>query len=98
MTNEEYNKKPINQPEETPNSNTDNKTNDPDQEMEKTQDPTGFTERYWSEKRARLKEKYPALTDEDLDYQLSKHDSFVTNLLTKLGKTPGEFNNLLDEL
>lgn len=97
MNSEDYNKKPINQPEETP--DTTNKTTDTEQEqLQKSQDPTGFTESYWADKRARLKKKYPALTDEDLDYELSKHDSFITNLSTKLGKTPGEFNNLLEEL
>ncbi len=80
-----------------------NKTPDPSHKSEeelnqKTQDPTGFTESYWNDKRAKLKKKYPDLMDEDLQYQEGNDAELMKRLQKKLGKTEVEIRNLIDML
>lgn len=52
----------------------------------------------WNELKTKLKEKYPNLTDEDLNFLAGKEDELVTHLARKLAKTEEEITDVIDEL
>ena len=52
----------------------------------------------WGEKRAKLKIKFPTLTDSDLRYEKGKKDEMLERIQVKLGKTKEELNTVIAEL
>jgi uncharacterized protein YjbJ (UPF0337 family) len=52
----------------------------------------------WNEKKARLKQKYANLTDNDLMFAEGKTEEMFGRLQTKLGKTKEELHKIIDAL
>jgi uncharacterized protein YjbJ (UPF0337 family) len=52
----------------------------------------------WSEQKAKLKAKFPTLTDADLQYADGKKDEMLTKVQTKLGKTKEELTKIISSL
>jgi uncharacterized protein YjbJ (UPF0337 family) len=52
----------------------------------------------WNEKKARLKQKFAVLTDNDLMYEEGKKDEMYGKLQIKLGKTKEELHKIISEL
>ena len=52
----------------------------------------------WNELKGKLKQKYAALTDNDLLYQSGKKDEMLGKLQIKLGKTKEELHNIISAL
>ena len=53
---------------------------------------------YWNEKKEKLKEKYPNITDEDLLFREGKEKEMMELLGYKLGKTHEELRNIFAAL
>jgi len=53
---------------------------------------------YWNEKKEKLKEKYPDITDKDLVYAEGKEKVMLEILGYKLGKTEQEMLSIIVEL
>jgi uncharacterized protein YjbJ (UPF0337 family) len=51
---------------------------------------TSINKDSWQEKRDKLKEKYPQLTDNDLDFEEGKMDKLIDKIHSKIGKTIGK--------
>jgi uncharacterized protein YjbJ (UPF0337 family) len=49
----------------------------------------------WGEQKAKLKAKFPALTDSDLNYDNGKKDEMFGRVQKKLGKTREELNTIM---
>ncbi len=49
----------------------------------------------WNAQKAKLKTKFPNLTDADLRYEEGKKDEMLTKLQTKLGKTKEELQEII---
>lgn len=56
------------------------------------------SEGYWQLKKEKLKEKYPDITEEDLQYNEGKELVMMEILANKLGKTTDELRYILTEL
>jgi uncharacterized protein YjbJ (UPF0337 family) len=52
----------------------------------------------WNEQKAKLKAKFPTLTDSDLQFEEGKKDAMLTKVQTKLGKTNGELNKIMNAI
>lgn len=52
----------------------------------------------WNDLKGKLKQKYAALTDNDLLYQSGKKDEMLGKLQIKLGKTKEELHNIISAL
>lgn len=52
----------------------------------------------WNEQKAKLKQKFAELTDDDLMYAEGKKDEMLAKLQIKLGKSKEEINSLIDML
>lgn len=52
----------------------------------------------WSEKKTKLKAKFPVLTDSDLRYENGKKDEMLGKVHEKLGKTREELDTIIAEL
>ena len=52
----------------------------------------------WNIQKAKLKQKYADLTDNDLMYEEGKRDEMLGKLQVKLGKTKEELNKFLESL
>jgi uncharacterized protein YjbJ (UPF0337 family) len=52
----------------------------------------------WTELKAKLKTKFPALTDTDLQYDEGKQNVMFDKLQVKLGKTKAELDSILKTL
>ena len=52
----------------------------------------------WNELKGKLKQRYAALTDNDLLYQSGKKDEMLGKLQIKLGKTKEELHNIINAL
>ena len=50
---------------------------------------------YWDQKKEKLKEKFPAITDEDLRYREGKEKEMIEMLGNKLGKSKLELLNII---
>jgi hypothetical protein len=50
---------------------------------------------YWDEKKEKLKQKYPFITDEDLSYNEGKEKEMIEMLGYKLGKTKEELVSII---
>ena len=53
---------------------------------------------YWNEKKEKLKEKYPSITDEDLFFYEGKEQEMIEMLGYKLGKTKEELVKIITTL
>ena len=52
----------------------------------------------WNIQKAKLKQKFADLTDNDLMYEEGQRDEMLGKLQVKLGKTKKELNEFLDSL
>jgi len=52
----------------------------------------------WNIQKAKLKQKYADLTDNDLMYEEGQREEMLGKLQVKLGKTKEELNDFLDSL
>jgi hypothetical protein len=59
---------------------------------------TSGTRGYWNEKKEKLKQKYPDITDADLYYSDGKEKIMLEILSYKLGKTEEEMVSILVDL
>jgi uncharacterized protein YjbJ (UPF0337 family) len=50
---------------------------------------------YWDEKKEKLKEKFPLITDEDLRFREGKEKEMIEMLGNKLGKSKLELLNII---
>jgi uncharacterized protein YjbJ (UPF0337 family) len=50
---------------------------------------------YWDKKKEKLKEKFPAITDEDLRYREGKEKEMIEMLGNKLGKSKQELLSII---
>jgi len=50
---------------------------------------------YWNEKKVKIKEKFPDLTDEDLQFQEGKEKEMIEILGYKLGKSKLELLKII---
>lgn len=50
---------------------------------------------YWNEKKEKLKQKFPILTDADLRYNEGKEKEMIDMLGTKMGKTNQELLSII---
>ena len=53
---------------------------------------------YWNEKKEKLKQKYPVITDDDLNFSEGKEKEMMEMLSYKLGKTIEELANIIARL
>jgi uncharacterized protein YjbJ (UPF0337 family) len=51
----------------------------------------------WNEVKGKLKQKYAALTDDDLTYAEGKDDELIGKLQKRLGKSAEEVRKMLEE-
>jgi uncharacterized protein YjbJ (UPF0337 family) len=49
----------------------------------------------WNEQKGKLKQKFAALTDDDLMFEDGKQDEMLGKLQIKLGKTKEELSNII---
>lgn len=54
-------------------------------------------ERYWTKKKAKLKQKFSGITDKDLVYQMGKELEMVEKLSKKIGKSAKEVLSIIIE-
>lgn len=52
----------------------------------------------WNELKAKLKEKFPILTDTELVYSTGKESELVSKISKKLGKSEEEINDAIGQL
>ena len=52
----------------------------------------------WNEVKGKLKQKYGALTDDDLLFTEGKEDELYGRLQTKLGKTKEEIRKVIEDI
>lgn len=52
----------------------------------------------WDVQKAKLKAKYPNLSDGDLQFDQGKKDKMMSKIQTKLGKTADELSKIIAEL
>jgi hypothetical protein len=50
---------------------------------------------YWDKKKEKLKQRFPAITDEDLRYREGKEKEMIEMLGYKLGKSKQELLNII---
>jgi len=50
----------------------------------------------WNEQKAKLRKAFPALTDNDLLYEIGKKDEMFTKLQVKLGITKEELHKIIE--
>jgi uncharacterized protein YjbJ (UPF0337 family) len=53
---------------------------------------------YWNGKKEKIKQKFPTITDKDLDYYEGKEQVMMEMLGNKLGKTKQELLSIIVEL
>jgi len=53
---------------------------------------------FWEEKKEKLKQKYPAITDDDLVYNEGKEKEMIEMLGNKLGKSKEELVTIIVKL
>ena len=58
----------------------------------------GFVKENWEEQKKKLKEKFPVLTDTDLQFEEGKKDEMLNELQIKLGKTKADLAGILSAL
>jgi hypothetical protein len=50
---------------------------------------------FWNERKEKLRQKYPSITDEDLNFYEGKEKEMIELLGYKLGKTKEELRNII---
>lgn len=53
---------------------------------------------FWNNKKEKLKEKFPILTDEDVSFNEGKEKEMIEIISNKMGKTKFELINIIDRL
>ncbi len=53
---------------------------------------------FWNGKKEKIKQKYPIITDEDLNFRDGKEAEMIEMLGYKLGKTIDEMRRIINEL
>jgi hypothetical protein len=53
---------------------------------------------YWTEKKEKLKQKFPFITEKDLHYREGREKEMIEMLGYKLGKTNQELLNIIVEI
>jgi len=53
---------------------------------------------YWNKTKAKLKQQYPIISDEDLRFPEGKEKEMIERLGYKLGKTQEELHNIIATL
>jgi len=53
---------------------------------------------HWNEKKVKLKEKFPIITDEDFNFNEGKENEMMEMLGYKLGKTKEQLRNIIATL
>jgi uncharacterized protein YjbJ (UPF0337 family) len=53
---------------------------------------------FWNEKKVKLKQKYPAITNDDLHFDEGKEKEMIELLGYKLGKTKDELRHIISAL
>jgi len=53
---------------------------------------------FWDERKEKLKQKYPVITDEDLNFNEGKEREMIEMLGYKLGKTKEELVHIITRL
>ncbi|RPH31848.1 MAG: general stress protein CsbD [Bacteroidales bacterium] len=53
---------------------------------------------YWNGKKEKLKQIYPTISDEDLNFQEGKEKEMMEMLGYKLGKTREELNSIISSI
>ena len=52
----------------------------------------------WNEQKAKLKKKFPVLTDKDLFFEIGRKNEMLATLHGKVGKSKEEFQKIIEEL
>jgi uncharacterized protein YjbJ (UPF0337 family) len=50
----------------------------------------------WNDQKAKLKNKFPALTDKDLFFEIGRKNEMLANLQVKLDKTKEELQQIIE--
>jgi len=50
----------------------------------------------WNEQKSRLKKAFPALTDQDLFFEIGKKNEMLAKLQVKLGKTKEDLQRIIE--
>jgi uncharacterized protein YjbJ (UPF0337 family) len=58
--------------------------------MTNTESKTNINKENWHEKKCKLKEMFPHLTDPDLDFEEGKLEEMIDKIHSKIGKTIGK--------
>ncbi|QEE49129.1 general stress protein CsbD [Flavobacterium alkalisoli] len=66
--------------------------------MENSRENSQAVKTSWKEQKAKLKLKFPSLTDSDLHFEEGKKDIMLRRVETKLGKSKEEFSQILTSL
>ncbi|MFP4042479.1 MAG: general stress protein CsbD [Bacteroidales bacterium] len=53
---------------------------------------------FWNERKDKLKEKFPSISDEDLDFHKNKEKEMIERLEYKLGKSKDELRKIINTL
>jgi hypothetical protein len=53
---------------------------------------------FWNERKEKLKEKFPIITDDDLDFHNNKEKEMIELLSYKLGKTQEELHTIINTI
>ncbi|MFO8022589.1 MAG: general stress protein CsbD [Perlabentimonas sp.] len=53
---------------------------------------------FWNERKGKLKEKYPDISDEDLNFHKNKEKEMMERLSYKLGKTKEELRTIVNTI
>lgn len=61
-------------------------------------DPKKNQKGFWNDKKEKIKQKYPFISEEDLQFQVGKEKEMIELLSYKLGKTKEEMHNFIVEL
>jgi uncharacterized protein YjbJ (UPF0337 family) len=52
----------------------------------------------WNEQKAKLKKKFPELTNNDLKYKEGRKNEMFANLRVKLGVSPEDWKKIMEDL
>lgn len=52
----------------------------------------------WKDKKAKLKERYPALTEEDLTYRHGDVEQLIDKIKKRIGKTRREVKRIIKQM
>jgi len=67
-------------------------------ESETDQQIEGFTSTEWMEKKPKLQEQFPELTEDDLKFEEGKHSELYERVQNRLDKTHFEVKSIIENL